>query len=508
MDAESQKLRLELKEWEKSFAAAHNGRKAGREDIKQHPEIANKYKSYNKLRAHEAADSEDGPAPAKVQQPKRKRHGTKPPPAAAQTPQKRLKHLPFPQDENVIPEQAPESAQNTPLPPHRTIGPTPQKNGRVLGLFDLLTPSSTFRTPSKRQFLGPLAPNVVRTPSRAAKPEVEEEEQTRPVSSTRKRSKSPPNTSKRSYLASFLTPSTRRIADVGNTPEAAKPVSASRFDDTPAFLRRDSQQFSQSQQVGEDHREDTDNAFSWSPVAVRIIRPKPAGRWLSALVKGLREMEEAKLDEELEMLRDVEAGEGDPHDTQKKDASRMCEDSQVPEMPLGPDGQRESESEDPEATKKEGTDRNGKPLKIWKKKGQKRTTRRVTIKPNTAKWKPEPEWKGGKEVESEEEVVAVEQTQSVTGAQGAGPEDEAEGLDTDERYANEGVSDDDIPQDEVNVSAKGGKQRGRPKKVRSEPPKEKKRKAVSATAHANFRALKIKNKHSKAKGRGRFGRRR
>ena len=38
---ESYKLRLELKEWEKSFAAAHSGRKAGRDDIKQHPDIGN-----------------------------------------------------------------------------------------------------------------------------------------------------------------------------------------------------------------------------------------------------------------------------------------------------------------------------------------------------------------------------------------------------------------------------------------------------------------------------------
>lgn len=36
---ESWRLRLELKEWEKAFAAAHGGRKAGREDIKEHPEI-------------------------------------------------------------------------------------------------------------------------------------------------------------------------------------------------------------------------------------------------------------------------------------------------------------------------------------------------------------------------------------------------------------------------------------------------------------------------------------
>lgn len=32
-------LRAELKAWEKAFAATHQGRKAGREDIKQHPDI-------------------------------------------------------------------------------------------------------------------------------------------------------------------------------------------------------------------------------------------------------------------------------------------------------------------------------------------------------------------------------------------------------------------------------------------------------------------------------------
>jgi hypothetical protein len=36
---QASKLRIELKAWENTFAAANNGRKAGREDIKQHPEI-------------------------------------------------------------------------------------------------------------------------------------------------------------------------------------------------------------------------------------------------------------------------------------------------------------------------------------------------------------------------------------------------------------------------------------------------------------------------------------
>lgn len=39
MEQECGMLRLELKEWEKSFAAGSGGKKAGREDIKQHPEI-------------------------------------------------------------------------------------------------------------------------------------------------------------------------------------------------------------------------------------------------------------------------------------------------------------------------------------------------------------------------------------------------------------------------------------------------------------------------------------
>lgn len=36
-------LRRELKKWEKSFAATHEGRKPGREDIKQCPEIGISY---------------------------------------------------------------------------------------------------------------------------------------------------------------------------------------------------------------------------------------------------------------------------------------------------------------------------------------------------------------------------------------------------------------------------------------------------------------------------------
>lgn len=422
-----------------------------------------------------------------------------------ETPRKRLKHVQAFHDELTIAEQAPNSPNGTPVSHRKAIGPTPQKNGRVLGLFDLLTPSSSSRTPSKRQSLASLPPNVVGTPSREKSQESLTLDE-HPASSVKRRSRSPPSSSKRTYLASFLTPSTRRIAENGNTPHTTMSVSKLRFDDTPVFLRRDSQRFTQSQNAGQANKED---ASSWSPVAVRVMRPKPAGRALSALVKGLRDMEEAKLDDDLEMLQEMEGGDFRTTKSQNRSVPQLCmEDSQVPEMPLGPDGQGGSDTEDLEALEAEGRDRNGKPLKVWKKKGQKRTTRRVTIKPNTAKWKQEPEWKGGKDEESEGEVIAVKETQFVTSADITGAGTEAENLQTDVDYDTEDVSDKGEPQsrtqdDEVN-------QQTMPAGARIAPPttKKKKRKAVNAVAHANFRALKIKNKNSKAKGRGRFGRRR
>ncbi|KAL8656605.1 MAG: hypothetical protein Q9210_000143 [Variospora velana] len=507
MEQECQNLRLELKEWEKSFAAGNGGRKAGREDIKQHPDIASKYKLYNKLRAGEAVGAEQNAAPTKELSPK-KRRARKPPPASAQTPQKRLRHSHPSQDAVANPDQDVDLPHHTPLAHRKSIGPTPQKNGRVLGLFDLLTPSSSFRTPSKRQSLAPLSSNIVGTPSRA-RPQGEDDPQAKPVSSIARRSKSPPSALKRTYLASFLTPSTRRITDASNTPEAAKSVPKLRFDDTPAFLRRDSQRFSQGQNINAVDDEDRADKFSWSPVAVRTIRPKPAGRGLSALVKGLREMEEAKLDEELDILREMEEENVNAPKSQTKNGPTICvEDSQVPDMPLGPDGQGDSESEDQEKLNAGGRDGNGRPLKVWKKKGQKRTTRRVMIKPNTAKWKPEPEWKGGKEDESEGEVAAIEETQFATTAQAEEADVDTVDLHSDDKFVNEGVSNENELQDHTNI--KEAKERGRLKTTQKEPPQEKKKKKkmISATAHANFRSLKIKNKNSKAKGRGRFGRRR
>ena len=213
--------------------------------------------------------------------------------------------------------------------------------------------------------------------------------------------------------------------------------------------------------------------------------PRPAAKGLSDLVKGLRDMEDEKLDEELEMLRELEGDFGPNSRTSQPKV--LVDDSQRPDMPLGPDGGLESEDE--ENMEKEGLGRDGKPLKIWKKKGQKRTTRRVLMKPNVAKWKPEPAWKGEAESEEEDEQTVVEQPQLATQRPNEDYEDEL----ASEEHANE---------------AEGGKKKTKKKVDGNKQGFVAKVKKISATAHANFRALNIKNKQSKGKRGARFGRRR
>jgi len=235
---------------------------------------------------------------------------------------------------------------------------------------------------------------------------------------------------------------------------------------------------------------------SWSPVAVRLPR-KPAGRCLSALVKGLRNMEEEKLDEELEMLREMECEElgipiakpvgPGPGAAIARKTQVQVEDSQQVEMPLGADGEREGdESSESDA---EQLGRDGRKLRVWKKKGQKRSTRRVVMRPTVGKWVPEKEWACGEDEEGKGEGVVRDTQvggQGKEGEAGAGLED---GDDSESGEDGEGNK-------VVGKDGKGtvGKKAKKPKKV-------------SATAHANFRALKIRNKQSKGKRGGRFGRR-
>lgn len=418
------------------------------------------------------------------------------------------------------------------------IGPTPQKDGRVLGIFDLLSPAAPTPSEQTRSTLKPIYSNSLRTPSKrpldTAQNALNNDQENTPA--TKRLKLSPPSASKQ---ASFLTPSTRRILTPSHrTPHSSRAeISKLSFDDTPAFLKRDSQNTQtlrnyNGEAEGAELEYNESGLTSWSPVMKVRMRAKPAGKGLSALVRGLREMEEERLDEEMELLREREGGSAPAikitaasapvrKKNQPTDANDVfVKNSQAPDMPLGPDGDiHDSESEGDEL---EGMGRNGKPLRVWKKRGQKRSTRMVVMKPSRAKWKPEPNWKGGKDDDDEEEEM-VPETQLVSTFPVGGEQDDL--LDPDEKVdeehptefeAEHPSSGEETKNTEKGRNGKNKKSNQAGKRVAASASVstvaevdgggKKKKKKVAATANPNFRALKIRNKNSRAKGGRRFGR--
>ena len=543
LEERSIQLRSELKQWERDFAASHDGRKAGREDIKQHPDIGHyilstsscftylicilaafKYKSYDRLRQTISQ-------PAQVDRrkyspvPSKKRlggfHESSADNAWMQTPSKRAKHAHplHSQPVNAFasrplhpalldPYDPPTSTLLSPSKVRISLGPTPQKDGKVLGLFDVISSGSIDRTPSKRKILDPVegnAPRVAVTPSKRSAAVCETQ-------------KLPGSASKGEGLSIVFTPASHRVSKTkpSSTPVSATGVPRLNIDNTPAFLRRDSQRAVTAAPIASQENEDGEGeAVVWSPIVPRrtskLYRPPAAGRGLSALVRGLRELEEERLDEDLDLLREMEGA-----STFESFASKMSNqmkivqppsilvgDGQAPEMPLGPDKAIESEEEGIENM--EGKTRDGRPLKVWKKKGQKRTTRAVKMRPITAKWKAEPAWKGVAESEEDEEAGVETVVETQVAERVIGGEEAAKSPVSDDEYAAHLEADEDMGSDTMETKiAKWKRQKKDAKQAKEDDKKEgfaqKVKKKISATAHANFKALKLRSKNSKSKG--------
>lgn len=389
----------------------------------------------------------------------------------------------------IDPYDAPVSVSLTPSKQRACIGPTPQKDGQVLGMFDGLSSRVNTNTPSKRKALLDRSGNELATPTKHSAQQH--------GSATKGEGALSLSATKRDTPNARLTPSMQRIL-TRCTPASRSSVRKLRYDDTPAFLRRDSQRAVPTLESKNDVVAG-DLDVSWSPVPTRK-QYKPLGRSLSSMIKDIRNMEDEQLDEEMDIMREMEGG-GPPAASLPKPPRILVEDSQHGEMPLGPD--RGVESEDELAgQQKEGIGKDGKPMRIWKKKGQKRTTRKSNMRPNMAKWKPEPKWKGDEEEEEADENENVQSGAKEVGDQGNSDlEDDT------------GFSDNDQDsEDSEEGSQKPRAQKGK-RKVDTEAKQSKtnilttaKRK-ISATAHANFRALKLRSKNPKGKKGGRFGKR-
>jgi hypothetical protein len=325
------------------------------------------------------------------------------------------------------------------------------------------------------------------------------------TSRTRRHSRTPASHGKRFLFSTFLkTPTAFKITPTKQRPTLmpdirdTAPTDDLPTSDTPSFLQR-------SQITSAPALTFVDEMGELSPVAVRMP-PKLLGRGLSALVQGLRDMAEQENDDDLDALREMEDEEtGGPKPISKNTV--LVKDSQANPFiniagagvaDFGVDLEPIAEDDD----ENQDVAREQKPVKVWKKKGLKRQTRRVIMKPR-AKLK-----STAREEESEDDLdeQAVTETQKgtlrglLTGEepqQKMHRNEDDDYHDTDDEGADEGSK-------RKETASKKAKKDSKPEKEKAKKPAKKQ----NPNAHANFRALKIKNKNSKGKGRGRFGRRR
>lgn len=499
-EAQSQQLRAELKTWETSWAQTHDGKKPGRDDIKRNEDIgmsctwhpinspltdtftAQKYKSYNKIR-----DILSGkiPPPSKHDAAPRKRKSEE---FKSRTPSKKQRHTETPSKGHIstttIPlESTPTIARNlfSPVAP-RSIGPTPQRDGRVLGLFDLMV-ERELGTPSreKGKAAAAAANKITATPSKRKPDETDAEQDA-------KLGRTPMSSSKKRRFSHFTTPLKNKDAN----PQTAKtPSSVSKLSfDTPAFLKRHSLA-----------PVDENGDF---PMAAPLRLPrKPLGRGLSAIVASLRQVEEEEHDDDLDALREIEQGSSNPPAAPKPapanntPASKPNEsEAPIPDSQavtsaatvtgllsaFDDEGMYDSEVEDQ-------LDRHGNPLRVFKKKGQKRTTRRSNMKPAFYS-RPNMSIEG--ETQEEDEVVPETQYKS------SGPRDDGVPDDLDDFVP----SDEEDSATEQKAKSKGKKPTQKKEAAKAGDAKKegtvkKTARKVNELAHANFRRLKLKNHGTK-----------
>lgn len=380
-----------------------------------------------------------------------------------------------------------------------------------------------------------------------------------------------------------FTPSAARHTTTAVTPSSHRQLVD--LDDTPAFLKR----YHTSVHPLND---DASDPIPWSPEINVRMRTKPALKGLSQLVRGLREMADKELDDEMDLLREVEGEGGAPKKsnfaaklkaaTAKKMDQDLKTSSSVPtlvqdsqtaqpeqqqqqqrprfpkllpssesiEMPLGRDRALDDESEEDSLPPQRGRD--GKPLRVFQKRGQKRSTRMSKMRPSKAKWKPEPAWKVDSSDEAEKdkdggieeekgvvvEVQVVEETQLPLPAPAVNADkDDDDMLKTDnEEFINSCPSSaSDENEDSLLSKSTSKKPKSNTKRKvminnnknnknnasnipattttttitkiittnsSTQPPnkkiepKKKDKKKIAPTAHANFRALKIRGKGS------------
>jgi hypothetical protein len=426
----------------------HSGQKPGKEDIKACLEIAKTYKKYNRVRAMLAGKSE-----AKILEP-----ATASSPIISKAGEERggaggqYSDLEIREDAVQVstPRTTKVSSIRRPSPPHpntldpydpptsasprsyiaTAIGPTPQRDGKILGLFDMLSNSgsSSRATPSVgKRNLDTLVQRdsdvyseqvVAQTPSRKRVRSGGRGGDTLDIldlnspKKNQRHSKTPTSEGKKYMLNQFFaTPSTLRFGTIakeqdalyggqptdrdasprrtplrahvlGRRADSATETETLALDTTPAYLRRSFSfkdrllSASASNNMSSNSQKTDLSSPTSTPAGPPTLRrykcgPKP----LSEIVRVLRQMDDERHDDDWDALRETESGQTNilVRESQPTTiAARTMERGTTQEVIVG-DEHRVSQ-------------------KVWKKKGQKRTTRRTNMRPVKIKPKKENQW--------------------------------------------------------------------------------------------------------------------
>ena len=344
-DNRTRQLRAELKEWEHSFAAEH-GRKPSRDEVKKDPHISAKYKEYSKLRTSSlsaasrltASNSETKPehTPSTTKGVHDPFASAKSDKSTANTRKKAADIFKTPTKSRITPADqqeiydSPLSLRRTRLfgnRPRDSVGPTPQRTGKVLGLFESFV-------------------DIEATPKKA-----KDRVSASPVS-TRKGGNASGDGANGGTNGGggVATPRKRKAEEmsVGSAKKCEEEFA------TPSFLRRDSSRF---------------QPLVESPPVPLPMRPV---RGLSSMVAELRKMEGEAIEEEFaddeEAMKEMEALDGEPSLPPLKKQRDEEVEIGIGDLPPG------AFVEEAIVHESEGEDKN-KPK--WKKKGLKRQTKRT-----------------------------------------------------------------------------------------------------------------------------------
>ncbi|KAH0835398.1 hypothetical protein AYO21_08642 [Fonsecaea monophora] len=438
LQSQADALRIDLKEYERSFAASHGGRKPGKGDIKADAVIAAKYKEYSRVRDVLAGKRGIDALNTPRRHQSTRRHGRSDSAIAiGLTPHRNRKSFspsrPQWHPNDIDPYDPPASISPKVIP--RAIGPTPRRDGTVLGIFDLLsTPGSrksVGSTPGSRKRkidalhdggvdLDSQELPVAQTPSQKPRASSYTRDgglqattpSTRVSAGKHLHSKTPISEGRKFMLDHFFaTPSAIRFASmISGDDEADPPIqsktplrdfvlkptptkdngpgnaTANANDFTPPYLKRTfsfkERLFAASGASGGMSSPTSTRRGSRRSLGHVKSAPKPLSQIIADLEQSKQETQQRDDnddEDDLDALREMEANE----------VNVLVNDSQ----PVDGVSTVIAAGDDPAP-------------KVWKKRGQKRTTRRVIIRPVKMKPSAAPRFVADDEDEDDDEFEA------------------------------------------------------------------------------------------------------